>query len=298
MCGLLLAGHDKERARLISLIVLILEIQGLLGPVQQCKPDDTKGDPPPTTGSLNYGLKLLKKPINNILNITTTSSSSSSGGGGIGNQAKVPLLSQISDNKINALFETYRDEECEDAILAPGIERLCSDLRYKPEDFTVLVLAWRLDASQMCRFTKAEFIQGLHTLNADSIETIRQRLEEEVLKLQGDKEMFKNLYRFTFRFGLEQDHRTLPLDMAISLWRLVFTVHTPEILDKWLDYLTKNPNQIRGIPKDTWNIFLTFADTCDIYSYSDEDAWPSVFDDFVEYENERRKGEPQGPVLP
>lgn len=166
-----------KNAVVLSLVVLILEIQGLLGPVQ-CKPDDTKGDPPPTAGSLNYGLKLLKKPIN-ILNTTTTTSSSGGGGNG-STQAKVPLLSQISDNKINALFESYRDEECEDAILAPGIERLCSDLRYKPEDFTVLVLAWRLDASQMCRFTKAEFIQGLHTLNADSIETIRQSLEEEV----------------------------------------------------------------------------------------------------------------------
>lgn len=76
--------------------------------------------------------------------------------------------------------------------------------------------------------------------------------------------------------------------MSVSLWRLVFTVHTPEILTKWLDYLAENPQQIRGIPRDTWNMFLNFAQTCDIYSYSDEDAWPSVFDDFVEYENERR----------
>lgn len=90
-----------------------------------------------------------------------------------------------------------------------------------------------------------------------------------------------------YRFGLETDLRTLPLDMAISLWRLVFTVHTPEILPKWLDYL-ENLQQIRGIPKDTWNMFLNFAETCDINSYSDEDAWPSVFDDFVEYETERR----------
>lgn len=96
-----------------------------------------------------------------------------------------------------------------------------------------------------------------------------------------------------FRFGLEPELRTLPLDMAISLWRLVFTVHTPpvNILGKWLDYLAENPQQIRGIPKDTWNMFLNFAETCDIYSYSDEDAWPSVFDDFVEYENERRRKE-------
>lgn len=74
--------------------------------------------------------------------------------------------------------------------------------------------------------------------------------------------------------------------MAILLWRLVFTIHTPEILDKWLNFLEKHPN-IRGIPKDTWNMFLNFAETCDITSYDDTEAWPSLFDDFVEYETDR-----------
>lgn len=134
----------------------------------------------------SYGpLKLLKKPLN-ILSGSNNGSSTTT--------------AQISDNKINALFETYRDEQCEDAILAPGIERLCCDLQYKPEDFSVLVLAWRLNASTMCCFTKTEFIQGLHTLNADSIDSIRQRLEEEAVRLASDAELFKNFYRFTFRW--------------------------------------------------------------------------------------------------
>lgn len=110
-----------------------------------------------------------------------------------------PLLNQISDNKINCLFEEYRDDEDEDSILATGIEKLCLDLRYKPADFAILVLAWRLDAKQMCCFTKAEFIQGLSKLNADSIEKLRAQLEEEVKRLTGDPDLFKDLYRFTFQ---------------------------------------------------------------------------------------------------
>lgn len=111
---------------------------------------------------------------------------------------------------------------------------------------------------------------------------------------EGINSKERTKFVFDFRFGLEPDLRTLPLDMAISLWRLVFTVHTPDILDKWLDYLAENPQLIRGIPKDTWSMFLNFAETCDIYSYSDEDAWPSVFDDFVEYEMERRSNTAKG----
>lgn len=191
----------------------------------------------------------------------------------------------VSDNTLNALFEEYKDEH-EDAILSEGIERLCNDLGYKPDDFEILVLAWRLDASQMCRFTKSEFIQGLQALNADTIETIRMCLEQIIEKLKVNAEMFKQLYRFTFRFGLEPGNRIVLLDMAIILWRLVFTVHKPDILDRWLDYLELH-TIIRGIQKDTWNMFLNFAETCDITAYDDTEAWPSLFDDFVEYEKNR-----------
>lgn len=191
----------------------------------------------------------------------------------------------MSDNTLNALFEAYKDEH-EDAILSEGIERLCDDLSYRPDDFAILVLAWRLDASQMCRFTKSEFIQGLQALQADTIEGIRMRLEQIIEKLKLNADMFKQLYRFTFRFGLEPDNRIVLLDMAIILWRLVFTVHKPDILDRWLNFLEEHTN-IRGVPKDTWNMFLNFAETCDITAYDDTEAWPSLFDDFVEYENDR-----------
>ncbi|XP_067631068.1 DCN1-like protein 3 [Eurosta solidaginis] len=192
---------------------------------------------------------------------------------------------EVSDNTLNQLFEEYKDTD-EDMILTEGIERLCHDLKYQPDEFAILVLAWCLDASQMCRFTKTEFIEGLHKMCADSIETIRIRLEQTIEMLKVDTEMFKQLYRFTFRFGLEPDQRILSLDMAISLWKLVFTVHTPELLDNWIHFLEQHPS-IRGIPKDTWNMFLNFSEQCDINNYDDTEAWPSLFDDFVD--NERSK---------
>lgn len=208
--------------------------------------------------------------------------------GTTGGMQEVPTMikdSQMSDNALNKLFEEYKDPS-EDAILSEGIERLCRDLEKKPDDFAILVLAWCLDAAQMCCFTKAEFIQGLQQMNASSIPEIKLRLQQTIDKLAADSELFKQLYRFTFRFGLETGHRILSLDMAIILWRLVFTIHSPDILERWLNFLDQNPT-IRGIPKDTWNMFLNFAESCDITQYDADEAWPSLFDDFVEYENDR-----------
>lgn len=196
---------------------------------------------------------------------------------------------RISESKINQLFDQYKDS-LEDAILAEGIENLCNDLQLNPDDFKVLVLAWKLNASQMCRFTKTEFVQGLKNMKTDSIKGIQQKLNEITSELKRDTESFKDLYRFTFKFGLDVStgQRILPTDIAILLWRLVFTNNEPPVLDRWLSYLENNTH-IRGIPKDTWYMFLNFCEFVgeDLSAYDDTEAWPSLFDDFVEYENDQ-----------
>ncbi|CAG9133373.1 unnamed protein product [Plutella xylostella] len=177
----------------------------------------------------------------------------------------------------------------------PSIPRTMSSLgsnenRLNPDDFKVLVLAWKLNASQMCRFTKLEFTQGLKNMKTDSIKGIQQKLSDITSELRRDSEQFKDLYRFTFKFGLDVStgQRILPADIAIVLWRLVFTSNEPPILERWLAYLEASPH-VRGVPKDTWYMFLNFCEFVgeDLSSYDDTEAWPSLFDDFVEYENDQ-----------
>jgi hypothetical protein len=54
--------------------------------------------------------------------------------------------------KISSLYEKYRDKEVnngEDAIQAVGVEALCKDLELRPDEFKVLVLAWKCNAEQV-----------------------------------------------------------------------------------------------------------------------------------------------------
>ncbi|GJQ80059.1 hypothetical protein Trydic_g19346 [Trypoxylus dichotomus] len=197
--------------------------------------------------------------------------------------------SKPSDTKLNNLFENYK-ERGEDMIRVDGIEQLCKDLQLSPDEFKVLVLAWKLNAEQMCRFTRSEFVSGLKSMGVDSIKGIQTKLPELVSELEANGELFKDLYRFTFKFGLDvpNGQRILFTDIAILLWKLVFTVREPPILGRWLKFLECHPS-IRGIPRDTWNMFLNFSETVgnDLSSYDDNEAWPSLFDDFVEYENDQ-----------
>ncbi|XP_019737213.1 DCN1-like protein 3 [Hippocampus comes] len=211
----------------------------------------------------------------------------------MGEPRKADSPEGLSIKHIEELFSCYKDEQ-EDAILEEGMERFCNDLCVDPAEFRVLVLAWKFQAATMCKFTRKEFVEGCKAIQADSLEGICSRFPCMLLEAQGE-ENFKDLYRFTFQFGLDADEgqRSLQRDIAIALWRLVFTQDMPFILEHWLDFLAENPPGIRGISRDTWNMFLNFTQAIgpDLSNYSEDEAWPSLFDTFVEWELERRKRE-------
>lgn len=153
-----------------------------------------------------------------------------------------------SETKINVLFDHYKDIH-NDVILSEGIERLCVDLDVRPEEFKVLVLAWKFGAETMCRFSRREFISGCKALRVDSVKGIQSKFSDMLLEVQ-EPEKFKDLYRFTFKFGLDAEtgQRILPADMAALLWKLVFTQQEPSILKRWLTFLEMHPN-VRGSPE-------------------------------------------------
>lgn len=189
--------------------------------------------------------------------------------------------------QIEKYFNKYRDNG-EDAILAEGMEKFCVDLGVDPTEFIVLVLAWKFEASQMCRFTREEFINGCQKMEAHNAKSLKERFPE-LLAEAKEKKNFKNLYNFTFSFGLDHSsgQRSLPIDMAVPLWNLVFTQNKPDILDRWFEFLKEI--EVRGVSRDTWNMFLPFVEATlpDLSNYDESEAWPSLFDDFVEAEQEK-----------
>ena len=188
--------------------------------------------------------------------------------------------------QIEKYFNLYKDRE-EDVILAEGMERFCIDLSVDPTEFIVLVLAWKFEASQMCRFTREEFINGCQKMEAFDAKSLRNRFPQ---LLQDARSDFKDLYQFTFSFGLDHStgQRSLPTDMAVQLWDLVFTQDKPPVLDRWFGFLRESDT--RGISRDTWNMFLDFCQNVapDLSNYDESEAWPSLFDDFVECETANR----------
>lgn len=200
---------------------------------------------------------------------------------------QTPSSAASRADSLDKFFTKYKDER-EDAILAAGMEQFCEDLEVSPTDLIVLIIAWKFQASEMCRFTREEFINGCQRLKVTDAKTLKQRFPDLVLEIQQSDKSFKDLYNFTFSFGLDHasGQRALPVDMAMALWELVFTFNTPPILGRWLAFVGSHAPH--GISRDTWNMFLPFVTTIkpDLSNYDESEAWPSLFDDFVEMEQQ------------
>ena len=76
--------------------------------------------------------------------------------------------------------------------------------------------------------------------------------------------------------------------MALILWQVVFSQREPPILAKWLTF-HETVQPVGGISGDTWDLFLPFALSvdADLSGYDENEAWPSLFDDFVEHETDQ-----------
>jgi len=189
------------------------------------------------------------------------------------------------------LFKYYSDND--EIMSVDGILRFCNDLSIEPDCYEVLLFCFLCRAKQMYSLTKDEFLFGLKTLgnHVDNLIDIRTTLfNYDILPYENE------FYIWTYHYGLIDGQRCVITQNAISLWRLFHSknVKKPKILDRWLNYLEKDLNN--EIPKtitcDTWTIFPQFAKFIELNgyeAYDDNEAWPCLFDGFVEYELEQQQ---------
>ena len=190
-----------------------------------------------TSSSLKSEKKSLASKLSGTLNRTNSGEQIAVDPGH--NLDNIILLTEsksFSEAKITSLYEKYKDGQ-DDSILSEGIEEFCIDLQLKPDEFKVLgekksrtkcgdemnislpVLAWQFGAEQMCRFTRAEFLTGCRALKADTLRAIQTRLPEVAAQVKADQEMFRDLYRFTYKVTATwPDQINQPHTSYLSVW--------------------------------------------------------------------------------
>lgn len=106
---------------------------------------------------------------------------------------------RLDRGAISRLYQRYKDPDS-DAILAEGVEQLCTDLGIDPMDPVLVVLSWHLGAEVMCEYSRQEFEGGLAKLGADNVEKLRGLLPQLRAQLV-DPSKFRDIYQYAYLFS-------------------------------------------------------------------------------------------------
>jgi len=194
--------------------------------------------------------------------------------------------SSIKPAVLEKIYKVYKDAD-EDLIMAEGIGQFCADLGVDPSDPITLVISRYMGANVMGAYTKEEFIRGFQRLNCDSVKAMKKKLPTLRTELT-DPNKFKDTYEYAFSFSREKGQKSLLLDTAVGMWKLLFSIYKWPLCDQWCDFVETNHK--KAITKDTWFQLYEFAKQFgdDLSAYDENGAWPYLIDEFVEWHEEKK----------
>lgn len=196
----------------------------------------------------------------------------------------------VDVSELRKLFEKYSklDENEERGIGGEGIMKFAEDAGVDPMQIDLLVLFWKLNLTQKYFISEHQWIYGMAELGMETMSKIKAklpRLKEEL----NDQSRFTAFYNFCFSYMKEPDQKNLPVDVAVSLWKLIMKGRY-KYIDQWVTFIE---NQMKhSISSDIWSQFLEFTrDTSFSFDKFDPalSAYHSVIDEFIEYMQKTNK---------
>lgn len=91
-------------------------------------------------------------------------------------------------------------EQLQFVIGPDGMEKFCEDIGVEPENIVMLVLAYKMGATQMGFFSQQEWLKGLTDLECDSTAKMVVKLDY-LRSILNDPNSFKSIYRYAYDFA-------------------------------------------------------------------------------------------------
>lgn len=230
---------------------------------------------PPTT-------KKPPIPANEPSANATANAQAGKGNGGGGAGVAGHKRSQM-EQEFDRLRAYDKLEDGVDAIGVKGLQQLCQELSIPFNELDMLILVWKLGATQSYCVTRSEWLHSAYVYKIEHPQQIKTHLSSWKTSVKDDETGFTDMYHSTYDFIRGDDEKLLPLEKAIRAWHILLP--EPErfaFLTSWAQWVGLEYK--RPISRDVWRQLWEFARKIrDLNQYDPNDKWPTALDDFVEH---------------
>jgi len=194
-----------------------------------------------------------------------------------------------------------------------GFEKLCKDAEVPFEGACPLILSWQMQAKEMGKITKDEWLQGMAALKIGSISGLALAMEDlDDLLFTGrrskatgkeydrstyntyafnPKAAFQKLYMFSFNLVKPEQSKNIDMETSLAFWA-VLLIPKYELMSEIIQFIKENQAMYKATNKDLWTMMLEFCETVKptLQDYEADGAWPTLLDDFVSWKSSQLKG--------
>ncbi|GAA6060964.1 hypothetical protein JCM10212_006546 [Sporobolomyces blumeae] len=213
------------------------------------------------------------------------------------------------EDELRGWFSKFADEDDEDKIGMEGAMRLFDEMGMSLESVHPLILAWDVKAKPgtFGSYSFSDFRENLRPHKITSVARLKTyllELESSLYPAQTSRAssstspaanlsssldaLFKGFYSFLFPFAKEEGTKGLSSEMAIAVLETALRPRY-SLGGDFVEYAKAQGEKFKTISSDVWTQLLSFCQTVepDLTGFSEDDAWPSTIDAFVEWKKER-----------
>lgn len=226
-----------------------------------------------------------------------------------------------SEQRAEALFSQFANEDTPDVIGAEGFERLCKEAQVPLDGALPLLLSWQFGSHEIAKISKKEWMEGTAALRVSSLASFAVVLNDlndlivsgrhvvatsRVKSQRGatydtarydsyaadTHKAFTSFYSFCFALAKPESSRNIDMETACAFWSVLLAPQFPLITH--VTEFINTTGSYKGVNKDLWNMMLEFCrDTrLDLSNFEADGAWPTVIDDFVRWKTTQADAQP------
>ncbi|EFC43661.1 hypothetical protein NAEGRDRAFT_49668 [Naegleria gruberi] len=219
---------------------------------------------------------------NNTSNNTTAAASTTTT-----NNTSSTTNSVKSGDEMEKLYAKYaamdvKDPDSEDDVDYIGTEgllKLAEDIGINPEQRIMLIMLYKIGATEQYKVKHKEFVDGFKRNNCQSLSDMKSKVSSWEQPITSNNTEFKKFYVWCYNYSKEPGAKSMSCEMASATWRLLLSDRYKKI-NEWCDYIENTYK--RAIQKDSWDLFIDFVHNVgdDLSRYDSNDAWPVIVDDW------------------